>query len=88
MPKNEKDQTSQDSQALYDRLQSDSARKTKEVLAAQPKKTVRLYQRPKGEVPLPDVFVGINGHNFQIQRGIPVDVPEAVYEILMNSSEM
>lgn len=32
-----------------------------------------------------DVFVGVNGQTFQIQRGVEVEVPEYVAEVLRNS---
>lgn len=32
-----------------------------------------------------DVFVAVNGHTFQIQRGVPVKVPRYVKEVLDNS---
>lgn len=32
-----------------------------------------------------DVFVGVNGRTFQIQRGVDVMVPECVAEVLRNS---
>jgi len=35
-----------------------------------------------------DVFVGINGMNYKIQRGIEVEVPASVAEVLKNSEEM
>lgn len=35
-----------------------------------------------------DVFVGYNGQNFLLQRGVELEVPVAVYEILQNSERM
>lgn len=35
-----------------------------------------------------DVFVGLNGRNYQIQRGVEVEVPEGVAEILELSEKM
>lgn len=32
-----------------------------------------------------DVFVAVNGRTFQIQRGVDVEVPECVAEVLRNS---
>lgn len=32
-----------------------------------------------------DVFVSVNGRNFQIQRGVEVEVPEYVKEVLDNA---
>ena len=34
-----------------------------------------------------DVFVSVNGRNFQIKRGVEVDVPVYVAEVLRNSEE-
>lgn len=34
------------------------------------------------------VFVAVNGHNFQIQRGVEVEVPEPIYEVLRNNERM
>lgn len=34
-----------------------------------------------------DLFVAINGRAFQIKRGIEVEVPEAVWEIIKRSEE-
>ena len=33
-----------------------------------------------------DVFVAVNGKGYQIQRGVPVTVPDYVAEVLMNSA--
>ena len=35
-----------------------------------------------------DVFVGLNGNNFQIKRGVDVEVPVGVAEILKHKEEM
>ena len=35
-----------------------------------------------------DVFVGVNGRRFQIQRGKDVEVPAYVYEVLKHQEEM
>lgn len=34
-----------------------------------------------------DVFVAVNGHRYQIQRGKTVDVPRCVAEVLKHSEE-
>lgn len=34
-----------------------------------------------------DVIVGVNGRMFQIQRGVDVEVPECVAEVLRNSEK-
>lgn len=33
-----------------------------------------------------DVFVGVNGKTYQIKRGVEVEVPDYVAEVLRNSS--
>ena len=35
-----------------------------------------------------DVFVSVNGRNFQLQRGVELEVPKVVYEVLQNSMKM
>lgn len=35
-----------------------------------------------------DVFVSINGQNWLLQRGVEIEVPKAVAEVLENSREM
>lgn len=34
------------------------------------------------------VHVGVNGRFWQIKRGVPVDIPVAVYEVLQHQEEM
>ena len=46
--------------------------------------TIRLFKdnsRYKG-----DVFVSVNGRNYQIRRGMDVEVPDEVAEVLANSA--
>ncbi len=50
-------------------------------LKDQPTRTVRL-PRGEGLEQRPDEVVHVNGHMFQIQRGVDVEVPQTVYEIL------
>ena len=47
--------------------------------------TVKLF-RDKGEYKDP-MFVGVNMKTYTIPRGIPVEVPESVAEVLRNSQE-
>lgn len=35
-----------------------------------------------------DLFVGLNGRTWKIKRGVPVDVPLSVKEIIDNSEQM
>ena len=50
-------------------------------------KTVKI-KLPLTKEKQADVFVGYNGQTFLLQRGVEIEVPEAVYEILQNSEEM
>lgn len=53
-------------------------------LKAEPKKTVMLPLHDEKEA---DVFVAINGSRYQIKRGEEVEVPESVYNVLMESQK-
>ena len=62
---------------------------------AEEPKTTNLYDQETYEVTLQfdenhqdDVLVMINGESYQIQRGVPVTVPAAVFEVLENSRKM
>ncbi|MCB7317528.1 hypothetical protein [Lacrimispora sp. 210928-DFI.3.58] len=46
------------------------------------------FMIPKGrnELDRADVFVGVNGKSYLIKRGVVVDMPEAVVEVLKNSA--
>lgn len=44
---------------------------------------IRLFKDGKAYVD--DVFVGVNGMTYQIKRGVEVEVPECVAEVLRNS---
>lgn len=59
-------------------------RTTAQELAAQPKRRIRLHQVPvaAGDPQMPDETVCINGHIYQIKRGVEVEVPESVYFVL------
>jgi hypothetical protein len=56
---------------------------TKDLLAAQQKFTIRLSPAKKNE-PKYEI-VGVNGYNYQIERGKSVEVPETVYNILVEA---
>lgn len=47
------------------------------------KVTIKLFY--DGEKYKDDVFVGVNGRRYQIKRGVEVEVPLAVKEVLDNS---
>lgn len=59
---------------------------TAEALRAQPKRTVHLAPADTASgIKLADVWVQVNGHSYQIQRGVDVELPETVYNVLMES---
>ena len=47
--------------------------------------TITLFKDNKAYTE--DVFVGVNGRTYQIKRGVAVEVPESVAEVLRNSQE-
>jgi hypothetical protein len=67
---------------------------TAELLKEQPQVRIRLYLSPEEKKKLeaskasgknvewPSEFVSVNGHSYQIQKGVDVDVPETVRDIL------
>lgn len=57
-----------------------------EALAKQPKRMVRIPSREG--IKQPFVMVWVNGHSYQITRGLDVEVPQTVYEILVESGEI
>lgn len=74
--------------ASFDAQIAGGLSRTKALLDAQPKRTVRLRQNPKGQVQLPDAFVGVNGWNYQLQRGKDIPVPQTVYDLLVDANEI
>lgn len=67
---------------------------TKELLDAQTKRKIRIYlpaeekkklenaQANGKKVEWPSEFASVNGYNYQIQKGVDVEVPESVAEVL------
>lgn len=55
-------------------------------LALQPKRKVRIPFRD--DIKQKFVMVWVNGHSFQIARGVDVEVPQTVYEILVEAGEI
>jgi hypothetical protein len=51
-----------------------------------PKKVTIQLPLTRGEKE--DVYVCINGDSYQIKRGVPVEVPESVAEVLRHKEEM
>ncbi len=74
------------SEASFGRDETETAR----ALGNQETVRVRLYQVPKDSTDrrLPDEFVQINGHGYLIQRGVTVDVPQSVYEVLEQAGRL
>lgn len=80
-----KDQAQPDRTNASDTAQMEQGvRDMKAVLDAQPKVRVKLYQVPKGstDAELAPVPVQINGYVQYVPRGVSVDVPEGVAQIL------
>lgn len=58
---------------------------TKKTAKKAGKKTKTLFlERKRGTGESNTLFVGVNGKNYLIKRGVPVEVPEAVYKVVMN----
>ncbi len=53
--------------------------------AAPAEKTVKIHLFKDNARYSGDVFVGVNGKNYKIQRGVDVEVPESVAEVLEHS---
>jgi hypothetical protein len=53
----------------------------------EPEKDTVLVQLPIIEGESDSVFVSVNLKNYQIKRGVQVEVPRAVAEVLANSSK-
>lgn len=64
--------------------EANEAATVRNMLNAQPK--VRIVIDQTGDESAPKrVFVGVNGYGFWIERGKPVDVPQAVVNVLRES---
>lgn len=62
-------------------------------MAEAKKETVAKAKTVKIKLPLTrtekdDVFVGVNGNTWLIKRGVEVEVPECVVEVLQHQEEM
>jgi hypothetical protein len=57
----------------------------KENLTEEKKVTIRLPLTRKEKN---DVYVAVNGHPYLIKRGVDVEVPESVAEVLKHKEEM
>lgn len=86
-----KTQQAQDSPEEMSQAQMDQAATTTgSALSEQRKEKVRLYQVPPGSTdsPLPDETVTINGYTYQIKRGVDVEIPESVAEVLRQAGRI
>jgi hypothetical protein len=80
------DKNARVTEAQMDAMTADTA----ETLSGQPTKSVRLYQAPETspEGTLADEVVQVNGHTYQIKRGVEVEVPETVYDVLVQAGRI
>lgn len=82
------------SKVITEKEMAEAEKTTAQLLKDQPKVKIRIFL-PKDEkdkleaakesgkkVEWPFEIVSVNGHNFQIQKGIEVEVPQTVAEIL------
>lgn len=49
---------------------------------------VTPQQEAAGQKPLPDRECGVNGYNFVVPRGVPVDMPESLVWVLYEAGEI
>ena len=54
----------------------------------QAKEKIVKIRLPKIRKDQPDEFVGVNGRTWLIKRGVTVEVPECVAEVLQHKEEM
>lgn len=79
--KKEADITKAENAAIREADQN--ARSIKSILDAQPKVRIRLFK--DDDKYKDDLVVGINGMIYQIQRGVEVEVPESVANLIRQS---
>ena len=53
-----------------------------------PKEKMVKIRIPRTKADQEDVFVSVNLRTFQIKRGVDVEVPECVWEVLRHQEEM
>lgn len=76
-------------QALSESDMDRVTHETHKALSKQKKETIFLYQRPAEEGdPLPDETVCINGYVYQIKRGVSVEVPIGVADVLRHANRL
>ena len=54
----------------------------------EPKEKMVTIQLPLSRSEKDDVYVAVNGKSFLIKRGVPVEVPDYVAEVIQHSEEM
>lgn len=57
-------------------------------MAKTEKRNMTKVRIPKTSPDQADVFVSVNNDTYLIKRGVEVEVPEEVYEVLMHQEEM
>ena len=65
--------------------------KPEEVVENKPEEVVEKLVKvriPKTKENQDDVYVSVNDRNWQIKRGVEVEVPECVSEVLLHQQEM
>lgn len=72
--------------AVTDAQMQQDSELTAQTLANEPKKTIHLAPADAASgSPLADVTVNVNGHTYQIKRGVDVAIPETVYGVIADA---
>lgn len=82
--KNQKEETSSQPKVLQDSDVAAIRENTAKMLAQQPKRSVKLRKDANPKAPNYET-VQVNGYTFMIQKGVEVEVPQTVYEILVEA---
>lgn len=75
-------------QAQQDAAENVQQTEAKNTMQPEEKDTVMIHLFKDAHRYAAPVFVGVNGDNYLIQRGVDVEVPKAVAEVLRNSEAM
>ena len=67
---------------------TDGITSTRDLLHAQKKIMVMLQQAPSDQPQLPSCVVTINGYSYVLARGVGINVPISIYEMLVSSGEI
>lgn len=73
-----------DAGAMFDPSADSLTEEQREAKLWERRVTLRIPKEPRGDNS--DVFIGVNGQRFLIQRGQSVDVPYPVYEALKHAT--